>query len=67
LVAASTFAFSGAAAKYYKKHKQKYEDLREEAVLKLYVSWKVREDSKLRDEISSFLKQQKNINLRYTK
>ncbi|MVO98042.1 DUF2663 family protein [Paenibacillus lutrae] len=65
LLAVSLFAYSGSLSKEYKKQKQKYEDLRAETLLKLTASWKSREDSKLRDEITKLLKDQMDINLRF--
>ncbi|UJF34176.1 DUF2663 family protein [Paenibacillus hexagrammi] len=67
MLAVSTFFISGSVSKTHKKHKDKYDDLREETVTRLYSTWKVREESKLRDEVSDLLKKEKDINLRYVK
>lgn len=67
LLSVSIFAYSNSVTKEYKKQKLKYDDLREETVKRLYASWKMREDSKLRDEVSALLKDRYDINIRYEK
>lgn len=65
ILSISTFIYTGALSKTYKKKKDKYEKLREEVSRKISVSWKITEDSKLKDEISEVLKVQKDINIRH--
>ncbi len=67
LLAVSLFIYSSSVSKEHKKHKDKYDSLREEAARRLSASWKINEDSKLKDAISDKLKTEKDINIRYNK
>jgi hypothetical protein len=64
-LAISLFIISSYVSKEYKKKKDKYESLREEVSHKLSASWKIDEDSILKDNISEVLKTHKDINIRY--
>ncbi|MBB3109990.1 hypothetical protein FHS18_002053 [Paenibacillus phyllosphaerae] len=57
LVAISSFIYSGHVTKEHKKEKQKYDDLRREAITYLRARWDIGEGSLLRDRISSILDQ----------
>lgn len=67
LLAISSFIYSSSLSKQHKKHKDKYDTLREETTRKIAASWKVNEDSRLKDEISEKLKAEKDINIRFGK
>ncbi|TYP73767.1 DUF2663 family protein [Paenibacillus methanolicus] len=62
LVAISSFLYAGSVSKEYKKEKQKYDDLRQEAITYLRAKWDVTEESMLRDKISTILSK-RDINL----
>jgi hypothetical protein len=64
-LAISLFIISSYVSKEYKKKKEKYENLREEVSRKLSASWKIDEDSIIKDNISEILKTHKDINIRY--
>lgn len=66
-IAVSMFIIAAATSKEYKKKKEKYQNLREETARKLSATWKVNNDSKLKDEISRVLKAERDINIRYLK
>ncbi|MFB9327161.1 DUF2663 family protein [Paenibacillus aurantiacus] len=62
LVSISSFLYAGSVAKEYKKEKQKYDDLRKEAITYLRAKWDITEESMLRDKLSSILGK-RDINL----
>ncbi|KIL39457.1 hypothetical protein SD70_20030 [Gordoniibacillus kamchatkensis] len=66
VLSASSFIYTGSLSKEYKKKKDKYEKLREEVARKISASWKITEDSKMKDEISEVLKSHNDINIRFT-
>jgi hypothetical protein len=67
LTAVTSFILSGATSREHKKQKQKYDDLREEAMTRLLAKWEITEDSKLRDTISRLLYDHNEINIRHVK
>jgi large-conductance mechanosensitive channel len=67
VLAISLFIYTNYVSKEYKKKKDKYDNLREEVSRKISASWKITEDSKVKDEISEVLKSRKDINIRYMK
>ncbi|PYI57544.1 DUF2663 family protein [Paenibacillus flagellatus] len=67
LVGISTFIYAGSLSKQHKKQKDKYENLREEVTRRLSATWKINDDSKLKDALAEKLKSAKDINIRYIK
>ncbi|WP_274649788.1 DUF2663 family protein [Paenibacillus humicola] len=67
VTAITAFFISGAVAREYKKQKQKYDDLREETIVRMDTKWDISEESRLKDKISRMLDEYRKINIRHSK